>query len=230
LYGKSVLSKAIEKGVGAQVQDFLREKGAIKWVIYRVEALELSQGFWSYDGYLKSLEEIKELLKKGAVLEAKDKDGRTALIRAASRGDIEGVKTLAECGADVEAKDGVGQTALIKVAINGKLDVVKCLVECGADLEAKDGVGRTALMEAAYNNHLEVVKYFAECGADVNASAEYGHTALDIAKKMKRDDCVKFLEELQQKGEPKVEILSGEEKNTTVKKRGIWQRIFGGRD
>jgi ankyrin repeat protein len=64
----------------------------------------------------------------------------------------------------------------------------------------------------------------------VNASNKYGQTALDIAKNRKSDDCVKFLEELQQKGQLKVEVLSKEEKNTTVKKRGMWQRIFGGRD
>jgi flagellum-specific peptidoglycan hydrolase FlgJ len=50
------------------------------------------------------------------------------------------------------------------------------------------------------------------------------------AKGLKKADCVKFLEELQQKGEPKVEVLSGEEKNAPVRKRGVWQRMFGGRD
>ena len=56
LYGKSLLSKAIEQNVGIEVQDFLREKGAIKWVISKEEALEVSQGFWDDKRYLKSLE------------------------------------------------------------------------------------------------------------------------------------------------------------------------------
>ena len=38
LYGKSVLSKAIEQNVGIEVQDFLREKGANEWVISKEEA------------------------------------------------------------------------------------------------------------------------------------------------------------------------------------------------
>ena len=83
LYGKSLLSKAIENEAGAEVQNFLREKGANEWVIPKEEALELGRGFWNDKGELKSLEDIKELLKKGADLEAKDKDGETALMKAA---------------------------------------------------------------------------------------------------------------------------------------------------
>ena len=87
-----------------------------------------------------------------------------------------------------------------------------------------------------------MVKYLAEHGADLEAKDEYGKTALDIAKNRKRDDCVKFLEELQQKGEPKVEVLSehkdkakkevfeGKAQDEKMGKGSFWQRIFGGRD
>ena len=71
LYGKSVLSKAIEKEAGAEVQNFLREKGAEEFVISKEEALEISQGFWKDKGDLKSLDEIKQLLKKGGGCECK---------------------------------------------------------------------------------------------------------------------------------------------------------------
>ena len=71
LYGKSVLSKAIEQNVGIEVQDFLREKGAEESVISKEEALEVSQGFWKDKGDLKSLDEIKQLLKKGGGCECK---------------------------------------------------------------------------------------------------------------------------------------------------------------
>ncbi|MBO7244321.1 MAG: ankyrin repeat domain-containing protein [Alphaproteobacteria bacterium] len=281
LYGKSVLSKAIEKGVGAEVVEFLREKGAIKWVISKEEALELSQGFWDDEGELKSQEEIKELLKKGADMEVKDEDGQTALIRAAKIGDREGVKSLAELGADVEAKDDAGQTALMMLACNGyfevvkylaeggadleakdedgqtalmvaanwgELDVVKCLVECGADLDVKDKDGQTALMMLACNGHFEVVKYLAQKGADLEVKDKDGQTALDHARMWGKADCLKFLEELQQKEvakepyEAKVEVLSehkdkakkevleGNAQDEKMEKGSFWQRIFGGRD
>ena len=174
LYGKSVLSKAMEQKAGAQVQDFLREKGAIKWVISKEEALELSQGFWSYDGYLKSLEEIKELLKKGADVEASNKYGNRALMWAATFGKLDVVKCLVEHGADLEAKDGDGQTALIKAANWGKLDVVKYLVECGADLEACNKHGQTVLDIARKREKADCVKFFEEYQNKVSAQKNNG--------------------------------------------------------
>ena len=199
LYGKSVLSKAIEQNAGAQVIEFLREKGVNEWVISKEEALELRRSFWDDKGELKSLEEIKELLKKGADVNASDKYGWSALMWAAIFGKLDVVKCLVEHGADLEAKDGDGETVLMKVARDGNLDMVKCLAECGADLEAKDKFGRTALMKAAYKGHLEVVKCLAECGADLEAEDKYGQTALDHARMWGKADFVKFLEEAQKK-------------------------------
>ena len=260
LYGKSVLSKAIEQNAGAQVQNFLREKGANEWVISKEEALELGRGFWNDKGELKSLEEIKQLLKKGADLEAKDDEyGRTALMKAARSGQLDVVEYLVQSGADVNVKDGWhGRTALMWAANWGKLDVVKCLVEHGADLEAKDKDGRTvldiarecrkadcvkfleelqpkevakklsqgfwddegdlksleeikelikkgadvnaqykygetALMTAAYNGEIDMAKCLFENGADVNASSKYGKTALMIAATWGQIEVVKYL-------------------------------------
>ena len=199
LYGKSVLSKAIEQNAGVEVQNFLREKGAVEWVISKEEALELGRAFWNDEGDLKSLEEIKELLKKGADLEAKDGDGDTALVGAATRGQLDVVKCLVELGADLEAKDGDGRTALMMAASWGELDVVKFLVEHGADVNAKGEGGRTALMYVASNGCWEVVEYLVVNGADLEAKNKFGRTALMIAKNCKRDDCVEFLEEYQKK-------------------------------
>ena len=196
LYGKSLLSKAIEKEAGAEVVEFLREKGAEEWVISKEEALEVSQGFWKYDGCLKSLEEIKELLKKGADVEASNKYGTRALIVATIYEHLDVVKCLVEHGADLEAKDGAGQTALIKAAMCGNLDKVKYLAECGAVLEAKDGDGKTALRNAADMRYLEVVKYLAECGADVEAKDGDGKTALMKAASCGYIEGVKCLVEL----------------------------------
>ena len=62
LYGKSLLSKAIEQNAGVEVVEFLREKGANEWIISKEEALELAKGFWDDKGDLKSLDEIRGIL------------------------------------------------------------------------------------------------------------------------------------------------------------------------
>ena len=173
---------------------------------------------------------VKYLAENGADIEAGDNYERTALSWAAQNGHIGVVKYLVEQGADVHQKDTAEWSALTYAAYSGQIEVVKYLAENGADVNAKDeGYGKTALMRASEYGHLEVVKYLAELGADLEAKDVNGDTAFDIARKWEKADCVKFLKELQQKGEPKVEVLSEEEKSATVKKRGMWQRMFGGR-
>jgi ankyrin repeat protein len=55
---------------------------------------------------------MKVLLEKGADIESKDNEGRTALMRAAIYDQKTIVKLLLEKGADVNSKDNAGHTAL----------------------------------------------------------------------------------------------------------------------
>ena len=154
LYGKSVLSKAIENGAGAEVQEFLREKGANEWVISKEEVLEVSQGFWSLG---VSVDKVKSLLKKGGDWEVKDENGKTALMKVARCGKLDVVEYMIDNGADVNASSKYGKTALMIAATWGHLDVVKCLAQGGADWEAKDKDGYTALLRAVFIGQLDVV-------------------------------------------------------------------------
>ena len=93
--GKSILVFAKESK-DEEVVKFLQDKGAIEIYPTKEEALELSKGFWDENGKIKSVEEIKELLKKGADLEAKNEDGDTALDIARKREKADCVKFLKE--------------------------------------------------------------------------------------------------------------------------------------
>ena len=78
---------------------------------------------------------VKELLIAGAKINAKNKDGKTALMLAVWRGgNAECVKALLAAGADVSAKDKDGKTALILANESkyGNTSCVKVLREAEA--------------------------------------------------------------------------------------------------
>ena len=89
---------------------------------------------------------VNSILNNGkANINAKDRDGWTALIWASCKGDLEIVKLLVESGADIDAKDNDGWTALMRASWRGYLEIVQYLVEIGADINIKNKDGKTAL-------------------------------------------------------------------------------------
>ncbi len=84
-----------------------------------------------------------------ADVNARDKEGNTPLIPAASTGHAEATQWLIDFGADVDAKNQEGWTALNSTEYKGNLEVVKILLKAGAkpvpplmadgDLDIPDG-------------------------------------------------------------------------------------------
>jgi ankyrin repeat protein len=74
------------------------------------------------------------LIDRGASANAKDRDGRTALMRAAASDvvPISIITTLIDRGAEVNATDANGETALTLAAQRGNRQVVDLLVKAGA--------------------------------------------------------------------------------------------------
>ncbi|MDD5456818.1 MAG: ankyrin repeat domain-containing protein [Candidatus Margulisbacteria bacterium] len=85
-------------------------------------------------------------------LSVKDREGKTALTRAADFSfDNKGarvVKRLLEAGADINEQDHKGRTALISAVICGCEKGVKVLMEAGADRTITDNEGKNALDHA----------------------------------------------------------------------------------
>src|SRR5206468_2932688 len=112
------------------------------------------------------LEVVRVLLKAGAKVESKDKEGKTPL-RYASRSDNSAVvRFLLEAGASPES---IGWSPLMTAAVWGDVARLKAALKGKANLEAKDAEGRTALILAARFGNVDVVKALLDAGARVEA-------------------------------------------------------------
>ena len=154
---------------------------------------------------------VRFWVDKGVDVNAKDKEGMTALHMAAWGvaqelkedgihgnvthydfvppelysatviGCVKAVRVLLENGADVNAKGGEGETPLHKAAQWRFLEVLEILLENKADVNAKDNLGNTALHWAAGNGYSHITTVLLDNGADVNAENLDGNTALTLA-------------------------------------------------
>ena len=118
---------------------------------------------------------IRMLLKTNLDLEAKDKEGRTALLWAAATGKVNLIKLLltgrTHNNANIKATNNRGKTAL-HLAVESKtnrLALVKTLLEYGANVHAESDGGWTALLNAADKGYDDIASVLLHWGANVNA-------------------------------------------------------------
>lgn len=151
-------------------------------------------------------EEMERLVRSNGGcrwLDSRDKEGRTPLHLAASKGLLESAKALIGAGARVDARSKDGRTALFRAAANGDSQMVKMLVEMGADPTVTElHLGRSALdiarakghgvvvkilergeavLHAARLGDLQLLETLLEKAATTNFRDQYGLTALHMA-------------------------------------------------
>jgi hypothetical protein len=148
-----------------------------------------------------SMEQVKNLLEKGADPNAVDEYRNTLLMYAAGSGNPEVVKFLVDKGLDVNAKSKIGSTALMDAARTTNIEIAKTLIDKGADVNAKGNSGGTALTVAAYNGRLALVQLLLDKGADVNAKEGVGdETPLMWAVESSKGEGAKIVQLLLEKG------------------------------
>jgi len=92
------------------------------------------------------VELVELLIAKGADVNLRNSEGRTALMYAARNGDTPALNALLKSGASVNITDNGGETALTKAATSScNEETVRALLNAGADLQARDRQGRNAL-------------------------------------------------------------------------------------
>ncbi|HKX61427.1 MAG TPA: ankyrin repeat domain-containing protein, partial [Verrucomicrobiae bacterium] len=111
---------------------------------------------------------LEVLLKAGSEVNATNRAGATALMRAATF--EEKAALLVAAGAQVKARSTLGNTALHLAARKpGNHRTVRLLLDRGADVNATNIFGATALMAAAAAGDLDSVRLLLDCGANINA-------------------------------------------------------------
>lgn len=111
-------------------------------------------------------EEIIELIRKGADLEATDAGGNTPLMAAARQDRREMAALLIDHGADMDAVNRDGETALAVAVKGGKTDTAALLLERGAATGSRSRYGWTPLMDAVQKGDAPMVGLLLSAGAD----------------------------------------------------------------
>ncbi|XP_004680418.1 PREDICTED: M-phase phosphoprotein 8 [Condylura cristata] len=99
---------------------------------------------------------LRLLLRKGAKVNGRQKNGTTALIHAAEKNFLTTVAILLEAGAFVNVQQSNGETALMKACKRGNSDIVRLVIECGADCNILSKHQNSALHFAKQCNNVLV--------------------------------------------------------------------------
>ena len=125
--------------------------------------------------------EARTLLDRGAAIDARDREGKTALGKAAEADKLPLIRLLLERGANVNARAVDGSTPLFYAAEQDRGAVVALLLERGADPNLPGRKGLRPLAAAAFNGSTESVDALMKFGADPNALDDDGSAAIIYA-------------------------------------------------
>lgn len=157
--------------------------------------LMIASSYYYYDDM------VEFLLRNGADVNLKDKDGKTALLWAASN-SLENAKVLLANAAKVDESANDGMTPFLQATLgvsSGKVPIEMCdlLLRNGAnvnaELKGRNASGWTALHYAVVNGDTELVKYLIKKGANVNKFSAEGSSPLFLARSNGNEEIVKLL-------------------------------------
>ncbi|OAA55353.1 Ankyrin repeat-containing domain protein [Niveomyces insectorum RCEF 264] len=179
----SPLFKAVEGRHPAMVRELLAQGASPGWRRPRDRLTALFLTFLHGQDIV-----VRALLNAGTDASARDHEGRTPLLYAATEKagvwHAETLQMLLDKGADIDAHDDIDRTALHWVAANGNMAAAEVLlggkVSVVANVSATNPRGMTALHLAAEKDRVNIVHYLLEKDADARDVGDGGWTALHI--------------------------------------------------
>lgn len=123
--------------------------------------------------------QLRAVIDGGADLEARDGQGRTALLLATRASAVDLAGLLIEAGADVNAKDAIRDTPFLYAGAEGQDAILRLILATGkARLGDTNRYGGTALIPAAHHGHPSTVRILLGTAIDIDHVNDLGWTAL----------------------------------------------------
>jgi ankyrin repeat protein len=129
---------------------------------------------------------VRDLLRRGASPNARDRDGRPPLVSAILGNSVALVGLLLESKADVNAADPHGWTPLHFAAEEVLPQMASLLLSKGADTSLRDDAGNTPLHRAVFSarGRDEVIHLLRKHGARDDVKNKAGETARALAERL----------------------------------------------
>jgi len=172
----TALMIASEKGNSAIVQRLIEAKANINLMDEKGTTALMRAAYRGSSGHLETM---NMLIRAGARLDNKDRDGSTALINAVVGRNSSGLEILLKAQAEINIRDKAGNTPLINAIKDGfNEEIVRLLLQYGAELNARNDHGASAIIIAAEYCNSHHVSTLAAAGANPNLKTNTGRTAL----------------------------------------------------
>lgn len=143
--------------------------------------------------------DIKDLLDKGADINAHNEWGLTPVMLAAQYNhSVAVLKALIEAGADIHEAEPKYRSNALHLAANSSKNpkIIEALLDAGANIDARNYLGETALIMAVNSNdETKITTQLIKSGADINARDYQGHSVLDYAKNAKKTYIINLLKD-----------------------------------
>lgn len=139
--------------------------------------------------------EIRSLLDCGAVVNAIDGDGRTALqLLAANKDNPGAAAVLLAAGANARYRRSAGDSTALELAVDRRnVAVVRTMLQSDINPQAPKTYRYTALHTAAAGNEVDAIRVIIEAGEDIHVLDGRGRTPLHIASEENNAEAVKAL-------------------------------------
>uniref|UniRef100_A0A8C7QTS2 Ankyrin repeat and death domain containing 1A n=1 Tax=Oncorhynchus mykiss TaxID=8022 RepID=A0A8C7QTS2_ONCMY len=141
-------------------------------------------------------DKMRELMKKGVDIKAKNKVSRTALHWAAGAGNEQALRLLLDHNNEVDVEDSFGMNPLLLAAWFGHLKILQILVASGAKLNCENKNGLGLLHCAAQRGHSRVLEFIMEDLVEdvlLDRVDNSGKTAFHLAAEHGQLEVVEFL-------------------------------------